>query len=278
MPELPEVETVLRILEQQIQNTRITEIEVPYEKIIDNVSVDEFCSLLRKEAFQSFTRKGKYLIFGMQEVTLVVHLRMEGKFYLRDANEIFDQKHVHLIFHLSDGRRLCYHDTRKFGRFYVYQKGLPLDCLRQVGLEPWDASLDATWLYEKVKKHSKMTVKDFLLDQRFIAGIGNIYANEICFHIAVHPESRVSSLTKKLCQELIDAVRIILERAIAMGGTTIRSYTSSLGVTGRFQLTLSVYQKDGEMCERCGATIRRSLLHGRGTFFCPGCQKRRRAK
>lgn len=278
MPELPEVETVLRILEHQIYGCWITAIDLPYEKVVDNVSLDHFRDRLIGQSFHSFTRKGKYLIFGLDDVVLCCHLRMEGKFYLYDKEESFERKHIHAIFHLSDGRLMCYHDTRKFGRFYLYAQGEELTCLRNLGLEPWDERLNVSWLYERTRKFKQANLKDFLLDQRNITGIGNIYANEICYAMKKHPETKVSTLSKQSCKELIDATRMILERAIEAGGTTIRSYTSSLGVTGRFQLLISVYQKENQPCVVCGTSIQRSKVSGRGTFFCPSCQKLGRKK
>ena len=269
MPELPEVETVVRTLEYQLGNVGIASCEVLYPNIIDNVEVNVFCELLKNERFTSYSRRGKYLIFTLDTKVLVCHLRMEGKFYVEKNLSLVD-KHTHVIFTLDDGRYLLYHDVRKFGRMYLYDKNEPLSCLSKLGLEPWDSELNVEYLRSKAKD---MPIKQFLLDQSIIAGIGNIYANEICFALNVLPMCSVSAFTNEMFEQVIVHTRRILENAIASGGTTIRSYTSSLGVDGRFQLSLMVHGRDKEECKICHEKIVKIQLKGRGTYYCPRCQK-----
>ena len=269
MPELPEVETVVRTLEYQIQNAKIQSVEVCYPRIIDNVSSDDFSQLLVNQSFREFSRRGKYLLFTLDDYVLVCHLRMEGKFYVEPTRDLVN-KHTHIIFTLDDGRYILYHDVRKFGRMYLYKKGEPLECLHKLGLEPWDVHLTVEYLKSKMRNEP---IKSFLLDQSVICGIGNIYANEICFALGVLPSTNMNSLQDEVLQKLIIETQRILEEAIACGGTTIRSYTSSLGVDGRFQISLMVHGRDKQACKVCHGEIKKVMLKGRGTYFCSGCQK-----
>ncbi|MDH6366444.1 MULTISPECIES: DNA-formamidopyrimidine glycosylase [unclassified Breznakia] len=277
MPELPEVETVLRTLEHQIKGNEIVHIEVRYAKMIDAIDAQEFTKLLVHQHFIDFSRVGKYLIFGMNDVNLVVHLRMEGKFYIYQKDEDPYSKHAHIIFTLDDSRKLVYHDVRKFGRMYVYDKDVILyeqKAFQHVGYDAFDSHVDANYLYQQAKKR-KTTLKQFLLDQSVMAGVGNIYADEIAFRSKLHPETKIYHLTKKDFERILENTRIILQGAIKAGGTTIRSYTSSLGVDGKFQLQLKVHMKKGEACPICGNPIDKIVVGGRGTYVCRTCQKRK---
>lgn len=275
MPELPEVQTVLSTLEYQMGYPRIKDIQILYEKTIHG-DVNEFIHKLKNETIIAYHRWGKYLIFECEKVYFITHLRMEGKFYLQDQLDPYD-KHVHVIFTLDDHKQLRYHDTRKFGRMYVYDKKQDyrtLDVFKNVGLDAFDENLTYMDLYKESRRHS-YTLKQFLLDQKNMAGVGNIYADEICFACGLHPKSKVNKLSKKDFETILKETRRILNGAIQSGGTTIRSYTSSLGVDGRFQLKLKVHEKKGEVCPRCGGIIEKIQLNGRGTCFCKTCQKKK---
>lgn len=269
MPELPEVETVVRTLQQQLQHSTIVQAKVYWPNIIANQSVEMFEKLCENQTFQQYQRRGKYLVFTLTDVVMVVHLRMEGKFYLY-AQPTPPSKHTHVVFDLQQGQ-LHYHDVRKFGKFYLYRKTEPLACLAQLGLEPFDELLTASYL-KQACTNLKTPIKTKLLDQTLIAGIGNIYANEICFQAKVHPLRPCGQLSLETWQQIILATQAILAQAIAKGGTTIRSYTSSLGVTGLFQLSLKVHGRCDE-CDECGHTIQKIKVNQRGTYYCPNCQK-----
>ena len=257
-------------------NPVIETIEVFWDNIIHGDS-RVFQKTLSGQRIQGYQRLGKYLCFDCGEVMWITHLRMEGKFYLQQPWEPYDKKHVHVIFHLDDGRELRYHDTRKFGRMYVYphQDELSLyPCFQSIGYDAFDERWNATWLYRKL--HSRhIVLKQALLDQSVIAGVGNIYADEICFALGLHPQTRVNRMRKKDFEALIQAMRRILSDAIRAGGTTIRSYTSSLGVDGRFQLQLKVHARKGEACPLCQQPIKKIVVGGRGTYYCEQCQKKR---
>ena len=276
MPELPEVQTVLDTLHAQMGHARIRDVQVRWARIIHG-DPQTFASLVCGRRIEDYARIGKYLRFDLGDVWWIAHLRMEGKFYLQQPSAPVDARHVHVIFQLEDGRELRYHDTRKFGRMYAYPKQGSLrecPCFARVGKDALDETLSADELYAHLHAR-RITLKQALLDQRIIAGIGNIYADEICFAAGLHPLTKAYRLRRKDAEELLDQARRILNGAIRAGGTTIRSYTSSLGVDGRFQLQLKVHAKKGEPCPVCGSEIIKVQAGGRGTYYCAKCQKRR---
>ncbi len=280
MPELPEVETVRRTLQYQMGHPLITKVEVYWERIVADMCKHDFCELIAHQRICDYERIGKYLIFVLEDYYLVSHLRMEGKYFVQQKQEPYDPKHTHVIFQLEDGRQLRYHDTRKFGRMYLYPKHVELTAQKafaHVGFDVFDEHLDAAYLYQQL--HSRhIVLKQALLDQSVMAGIGNIYADEICFALGYHPETKIAHLRKKEYPLLLETVRSILRKAIDCGGTTIRSYTSSLGVDGRFQLELAVHAQKGKACPRCGNEIVKKVVATRGTYYCPHCQRKRSSK
>lgn len=268
MPELPEVETVLRTLETQIKNKKIIDINVLYKSIIIG-DLDEFKSKLIGQHFCDFKRRGKYLLFEMDDITLVSHLRMEGKYYILPKDEPID-KHTHVIFTLDDDTQLRYRDVRKFGRMELIEKQACYDDFKTLGPEPFSDSFNVRYVKKYLNNKNK-PIKEVLLDQNFVAGIGNIYADEILFSIGVNPLRKANELNSREIKALIEQTRLILQSAIDKGGTTIRSYTSSLGVTGLFQLSLKCHTL--KKCPVCGGDITKIRVGGRGTYYCSKCQK-----
>ncbi len=266
MPELPEVETVLRTLETKIKDKKIVDIKIFYKPIVED---DNFKETLINQHFRQFIRRGKFLIFKMDNVTFYSHLRMEGKYYILTDKEPID-KHTHVIFYLDDGTQLRYHDVRKFGRMGLLPYLDNYDDFKTLGPEPFSDDFNEKYIKEYLK-NIKKPIKEVLLDQSFVAGIGNIYADEILWTIKVSPKRVANKLTKKEREALIIETRNILNNAIKAGGTTIRSYTSSLGVTGRFQLSLNCHTL--KTCKRCNGEIKKIRIGGRGTYYCPKCQK-----
>jgi len=272
MPELPEVQTVREVLKKQILGRRIENIDVYYEKMIKDDNALDFKNKLAGHTFTDILRKGKFLIFVLNDdLYLISHLRMEGKFFIKERNEE-KAKHEHVIFHLDNGFDLRYHDTRKFGIMCLRNKDnlfsqAPLSNLAS------DANLIGFEEFKKNINGVNRPIKEVLLEQDKIAGIGNIYADEILFKSMINPLKPASLLDEKDIKNIIKYSKIILEEAILAGGTTIRSYTSSLGVTGRFQQQLYVHTKEGEACLNCGEVIKRIKVGGRSTYFCPNCQK-----
>lgn len=276
MPELPEVETVRRILEVQLGHPTIKEVKIAWNNIIAYPNIEQFCNILEGKTILDYKRIGKYLIFDLGTHELISHLRMEGKYFVEKWDAPFDTKHTHVFIRFVDGRELRYHDTRKFGRMYVYEKQdyRKYDAFKNTGYDVFDECLNATYLYKELHGRN-IVLKQALLDQHVMAGIGNIYADEICFAMGMHPNTKVSHLCKKDFEKLLFEVRRILSGAIAAGGTTIRSYTSSLGVHGRFQLKLKVHAKEGAQCPICQTSIKKIKVATRGTCYCPKCQKKK---
>ena len=276
MPELPEVETVKETLKSKIIGEKIKCVNVYYETMIDEASRDKFCELLIGETITDILRYGKYLFFIFNNVSLISHLRMEGKYFIKDEKEE-KNVHEHIVFTFESGRTLRYHDTRKFGTMKLVQTTSfnEIMCepeLIKLGKEANDESIDVLEFYNKIHK-LRIKLKTALLDQTIISGLGNIYVDEVCFLSNLHPEMPCNYLTLYDCKVILEKCKYVLEGAIKAGGTTIRSYTSSLGVTGRFQLKLHVHTKQGEKCEVCGKNIIKITVGGRGTYLCDNCQK-----
>ena len=269
MPELPEVETVKETLKRKLLKKKIVNIKVFYDGIIVG-DTNEFKKNIINQEIINIDRRGKFLIFELTNFYLVSHLRMEGKYFIKNINDTI-LKHEHIIFYFDDFS-LRYHDTRKFGKMYLVQKDrLYQDTpLKDIGLEPWDKNLTINYLQNKY--HSNLHIKTLLLDQHIISGIGNIYADEILFLSKINPNTRGIDLKENDFSNIINYTRKVLSDAIKCGGTTIRSYTSSLGVTGHFQGNLLVHTKEGCKCSKCGSIILKTKVNGRGTYYCPTCQ------
>lgn len=265
MPELPEVETVRRVLATQIIGKKIESVEVHWDKIIQYPSVQDFSSNIKNQTILDMQRLGKYLMFVLTDYVLVSHLRMEGKYFIKQTYE--KTKHDHIIFKLNNGY-LVYNDTRKFGTMHLYHKSEPIACISHIAKDALDMDL-ATFIENSAKK--KSTLKQLLLDQSVIAGIGNIYADEIIYKSKLHPELNVKKINTKDFSRILKNTKIILNKAIEAGGTTIRSYTSSLKVDGRFQLQLAVHMQ--KKCPKCNSDIKKIKVAQRGTYICPKCQK-----
>ena len=279
MPELPEVETVRATLEHQIIGETIKGIDIYYDKIIENVDPMMFKTKLINETLQAMKRYGKYLIFIFEHVSIVAHLRMEGKFFIKPSDEKV-VKHEHIVFRFASGRSLRYHDTRKFGKMVFLETTemfeiMKYPALAKLGKEANDPTFLPAELYEKLHLR-KIPLKVALLDQEDLAGLGNIYVDEVLFATKLNPLMMCSMITIEDAKSILDASRTILTKAIASGGTTIRSYTSSLGVTGLFQLSLMVHTKEHIPCSNCGTTIIKTVVGGRGTYICPHCQALRK--
>ena len=268
MPELPEVQTVLNTLELRIKDAEITDINILYSNIIVG-DVKVFKKKLIGQHFRAFKRRGKYLLFEMDDITLVSHLRMEGKYYIQKPDEPTN-KHTHVIFCLDNGYELRYNDVRKFGRMELIQKQTDYRIFKDLGPEPFSKEFNENYILGYLKNNKK-PIKEVLLNQSFVAGIGNIYADEICSSIGLMPDTPAYKIDITDAKKIVENTRKILKAAIKAGGTTIRSYTSSLGVTGRFQLKLKVHTLSN--CPKCGSDIIKIRIGGRGTYYCPKCQK-----
>ncbi len=273
MPELPEVETVRKTLKTQVLNKTIKDVNIFYPNIIEYPTADEFKEKIKNQTINDILRRGKWLMFELDDYFLLSHLRMEGKYLIRKVgDEVKKHEHISLIF--TDNSELRYQDVRKFGRMHLIkkeeiEKRKPIN---ELGLEPWDKKLTLNYLKEKYKT-KKLPIKTVILDQSIIVGIGNIYADEILFLSHINPLKPSNTLNDRELQDIIDNTIKILNSAIENGGTTIRSYTSSEGVHGRFQQHLLVHNKENTPCPNCHNNIIKIRVGGRGTCYCEKCQK-----
>ncbi|MBP2243095.1 formamidopyrimidine-DNA glycosylase [Cytobacillus eiseniae] len=273
MPELPEVETVRKTLQQLIRHKKIEHISVFWPKIIKRPDdVEQFKDALVGQTITDVGRRGKFLIIYTEEFALVSHLRMEGKYGLFQKEEQLD-KHTHVIFHFADGTELRYKDVRKFGTMHLYLKGEEFNSLplSQLGPEPFSDEFTIESLGAKLAK-TKRNIKAALLDQKVVVGLGNIYVDEALFRARIHPEKPADGLSANELAILHKEITATLAEAVEKGGSTIRSYVNSQGQIGMFQLELLVYGRKNEECKVCGNTLERIVSGGRGTVFCPTCQ------
>lgn len=277
MPELPEVESVVQGLNQMILGEKIKTVEVRWPRIIESPAVDKFKNKLEEQVIEEVRRRGKFILFYLTDDVLISHLRMEGKYQVvhpeTEVTDPFDIKHTHVIFHLESGKELRYLDVRKFGRMSLVPKGQEFQhkSLAKLGPEPVAEEFKLTEMQEFLKRRTK-AIKGVLLDQHIVVGIGNIYADEILYEAKIHPTRPANSLTNTEEEILHEAIISILAKAVQKGGTTIRSYENAFGENGNYQEYLKVYGKTGENCSRCGTTIEKIKVAGRGTHFCPSCQ------
>jgi formamidopyrimidine-DNA glycosylase len=279
MPELPEVETVRRTLEQLVLYKEIERVTVTWPKIIKKpAEAEQFKDALVGQTIEKIGRRGKFLIIYTTDFALVSHLRMEGRYGLYSPEDDID-KHTHVIFYFTDGTQLRYRDVRKFGTMHLFKKGeeffaLPLS---QLGPEPFAEEFTVERMQHMLSK-TERSIKTVLLDQKVVVGLGNIYVDEALFRSGIHPERSANSLTKKELLKLHHEIVQTLQEAVDKGGSTIRSYVNSQGQIGMFQLELFVYGRKGEACKTCSFELERIVVGGRGTVFCPKCQKRKKTK
>ena len=268
MPELPEVETVKNVLKKSLINLKIVEVIINYPEII-KTNHENFKHNLISEKILDIKRYGKWLVFFTTNYCLVSHLRMEGKYYYTDKLNI--TKHDHIIFKFNNNFYLKYNDVRKFGVMYLVKNDkLFIDTpLNKLGLEPFSNELNEEYLKDKFKT-KRLPIKTALLDQSIISGIGNIYADEILVKSNINPLKKAYLLKEEECLKIIQNSKDIFQKAIELGGTTIKSYTSSLGVKGSYQNNLIVHSKKN--CLICGSLVKVIKVGGRSTYYCPNCQ------
>lgn len=271
MPELAEVETVRRTLKKRILNKKIIDVNIRYSKIVET-NLDDFSKILIGNSFKDIKRIGKWLIFELDNYYLLSHLRMEGKYFVKDSNDEI-VKHEHIIISFHDKTDLRYHDTRKFGRMLLVKSEelKYIDVIKKQGIEANSDLLNGDYIYENI--HNKnIPIKTLLLDQTIISGLGNIYANEVLFASKINPNSLGKDISLDTCKLIAKSSKTIIDEAIKEGGTTIKSYTSSLGVIGNYQTKLMVHKKEGIPCKICNTPIKKIKIGGRSTYYCPKCQ------
>lgn len=270
MPELPEVETVRSVLDSKLKNLVIKDIKIKYDNII-NGDIDSFKKNIINKRIIGLSRLGKFLIFNFDEGNMISHLRMEGKYFY--SKDDLDNKHVHVIFYLDNGYYLYYQDVRKFGKM-EYKSNDDLykeEPLSSVGIDPiLNKKIDYRFIYDKIVSRN-VAIKATLLDQSIIAGLGNIYVDEVLFLSKVNPHRPSNKVTFDEVKAICDNTQNILSMAIKYKGTTIKSYTSELGVEGEFQNFLKVHTKT--ICPICNTKLTKDKVNGRSTYYCTNCER-----
>lgn len=276
MPELPEVEVVRQGLAPLVTGRTILAIATSRKKLrktFPRAKMEEFA---KGATILAVTRRAKYLLLHLSSKALMVfHLGMTGKLGLFPP-EGPAKKHDHLRFLLDNGKEMRFHDVRRFGfaELFTAEELARHEPFAELGPEPFAEEFSAEYLFEKAGR-KRVPVKGYLMDNRVVVGLGNIYANETLFAAGIHPETPANMVQKREWQRIVTASRAILTKAIAMGGSTISDYENASGKPGYFQLELAVYGRDGKPCPRCRQAIQRIVLGGRATFFCPRCQRER---
>jgi len=274
MPELPEVENVKRTLLQLVQGKEIKSVEVGWPNIVKKpLEIEQFYDALPGQTIVDLKRKGKFLIFILNDYSLVAHLRMEGHYSVNNIEDPID-KHTHAIFRFADGTEMRYRDVRKFGTMHLFAKGteekeLPLS---KLGPEPFSESCSVEYLKSRLSKTERI-IKAVLLDQTVVAGLGNIYVDEVLYLSKIHPQRKANTLTEEEILRLCEAMSETLKEAILAGGSSVNTYMNSMGLSGSYQERLNVYGRKGEACRECGSVLEKTKAAGRGTHYCPTCQK-----
>jgi formamidopyrimidine-DNA glycosylase len=274
MPELPEVETIVREMRQAgLEGLKIKQAIVIWSKSISILDADAFSHRISNQTIKGIKRRGKYLVFTLSKDTLLVHLRMTGKFLIESAKEAEFHSHERVRLILSDGRILRYEDQRKFGKWYLLSN--PEERLNLLGLEPLSGEFTIKAFQDVVKGHN-VFVKPFLLNQKYIAGLGNIYVDEALWLAKIHPMRKMPSLTKEELKSLHASIIQVLKSGVENTGTSLgakrANYFSVSGRRGNNQSKLNVFRRDGEPCPRCQTIIIKTVVAQRGTHLCPYCQ------
>ncbi len=289
MPELPEVEVVKRTLKKKILNLIIEKVNINDGNLRYKVNKEEI-SKLKGKRFKKIKRRSKFLIFEFNKnFVMLVHLGMTGKFFFVDKkekkfktsfyynlNKLTDQKHNRVVFCFKNKEKLIYNDVRKFGfiKLYDSDKLKKISHLKYLGPEPLEEKWNSKY-FKKYILNRKRSVKNILMDQKFISGLGNIYVNEILFQSKVRPERKVSKLNDDEINKIVNYSKKILRKSIKLGGSTIKDFSSDNGKKGIFQQHFKVYGRKGEKCSNtdCNNSIIRTVISNRASFFCKSCQK-----
>ncbi|MEA1939073.1 MAG: bifunctional DNA-formamidopyrimidine glycosylase/DNA-(apurinic or apyrimidinic site) lyase [Candidatus Caldatribacteriota bacterium] len=283
MPELPEVETIKRGLENKIKGKEIKNVKVSIPKLIKEPSLVEFVEKIKDRIIKKVTRRGKYIITYLDsKEKLVIHLGMTGLLiypYNKDNEEIMSgkikSKHNHIIFNFTDNSQLVFNDMRRFSKVYLVSDIDKIKGLSELGFEPLDNYFTEEAFIQILNKKKRGKIKPFLMNQKFITGLGNIYANEVLYRSGIHPLRFISSFNKEEIKKLYQQIRVVLSEAIKLRGSTVadEAYYDTDGRKGEFVKKLQVYGRKGKPCIKCGSIIEVIRINGRSSFICPHCQK-----
>jgi formamidopyrimidine-DNA glycosylase len=287
MPELPEVEVVKKSLERKLKNLTIKKVFINNNKLRYKIDKKEL-SKIEGLKIISVKRRAKYLLINLdQNLTILAHLGMTGKFFILDKKKRHktsfyyelkkkDSKHDHLIFFLNKKFKLIYNDVRKFGFIKLFESRNIYECnhLKFLGPEPLSKNFNKEYINNYLL-NKKIKIKDLLMNQKFIAGLGNIYCNEILFLCKINPNKIVKKINKQESSKMVMFTKKILKKSILQGGSTISDFASTEGEIGTFQQTFNVYNREKSKCKtrKCVGVIKKISISGRSSFFCPRCQK-----
>ncbi|QLE79905.1 bifunctional DNA-formamidopyrimidine glycosylase/DNA-(apurinic or apyrimidinic site) lyase [Francisella sp. Scap27] len=274
MPELPEVETVKNGLGKTVLGKTIFNIQININKLRYPLCEKEF-KLLENKTIKSIDRRGKHLVLSFEnELQLIVHLGMSGVIKVKNTSKYEQIKHDHIVITLNDDLSIIYNDPRKFGYWLINQNSSPLKhkVLATHGVEPLTDDFNSAYLLSKLKKTTRK-IKQTIMDNPIVVGVGNIYASEALFDSNILPTRPSNTITKKEAEKLVNSIKAILKKAIAEGGTTLKDYKNTEGKPGYFTQQLNVYGRTGEPCYICDSKINSLVIAQRNTFFCKKCQK-----
>jgi len=267
MPELPEVETIVRGLRPFLRGQRIESVEILWPPSIDRPAPQDFAAAVEGRIISDVKRRGKYILMPLDDGSfLIFHLRLTGQLLINSPENL---RHTRLVMRLGNGGKLSFLDARKLGRVYWVRNAA--EVVGHLGPEPLKEEFTLRGFAERLKKH-RCRIKSLLLDQRFLAGLGNIYTDEALFLAGINPLRPADSLSPDEVQRLYRAIRTVLRQGIAHRGTTFSSYLDAMGNPGENQEALQVFRRQGKPCPRCGTLIEKIRVGGRSTHFCPRCQ------
>lgn len=272
MPEMPEVETIRKSLYDNVVNKKIESVAVFLERLIKYPGPEKFTEELTGRTITDLRRTGKYLRFVLSDdIELVVHFRMTGQLIYSDSQ--LDVKYARLIIFFTDGSKLVFADLRTLGALYAVKESElgVIKGLVEMGPEPLSAEFTLDYLANTAASR-RVAIKSFLLNQAYVGGLGNIYADEALHLAGIHPQRPANDLSADEIKKLYDAVNKVIADGIADGGTTFRDYRDGNGKKGSHQDKLLVYQRTGELCKTCQTSIERVVIGGRSSHFCPKCQ------
>ena len=287
MPELPEVEVVKKSLERKLKNLTIKEVFINNNKLRYKINNKEL-SKIKGLKIISVRRRSKYLLINLEKnITILAHLGMTGKFFIFKKNKKYktsfyyslkknDSKHDHLTFFLSKGFKLIYNDVRKFGFIKLFESQNIYKCnhLKFLGPEPLNKDFNKNYI-SNYFLNKKTKAKNLLMNQKFIAGLGNIYCNEILFLCKISPNRIVKKINKQESEKIVKFTKKIIKKSISQGGSSIKDFASAEGESGNFQQEFNVYNREKKKCKtkKCTCIIKKISISGRSSFFCPRCQK-----
>ena len=267
MPELPEVETTVRAI-NKFENENLIRIIIHNRNL--RWKVDKSIEKIQNEKIFKISRRAKYILIQLKDFCLMLHLGMSGNLRIQKNTDNFYKKHDHAEF-IFKNEKVIFNDVRRFGSIHLTKNLNEHQLIKNLGVEPLSEQFDGNYLYD-ICKNSNLEIKKLLMDQRRIVGVGNIYASESLFLSKVSPEKISKKLSIKNCLDLSNSIKKVLNKAIKMGGTTLKDFYSADGNQGYFKIKLNVYGRDGEVCNSCNNIIIKKIIGQRSTFMCTKCQ------